>query len=85
MSEFDNQMANEAVLGKIAASGYDMDTQGSWIEIRKIIESKMLSILQASYQKKGFVGPLSQSFESRCKDLLTLLHKLGNIQKYLNI
>ena len=78
MSEFDEQTSTEAVLGKIAATGYDRDSQGDWVEVRNMIETKMLSVLQESYQNKGFVGPLSQSFDSRCSDLLALLRKLGN-------
>lgn len=77
MSEFDDHTAEEAVLGKIAASGYETATQSNWIEVRNMIETRMLSMLQTTYQNKGFVGPPSQSFESRSNDLLTLLHRLG--------
>ena len=75
MSEFGD--SNEAVLGKIAAEGYDTAGDGDWIDVRKIIERRMIQILQTSYENKGFVGPLPQSFESRSSDLITLLQKLG--------
>ena len=84
MSEFDEQTAADTLLGFIATTGYETATQGNWIEVSNMIEKRMLSILMMSYQNKGFVGPPSQSFESRSNDLLTLLHKLGKKLHILN-